>query len=319
MCPVRLGLVTRYGVLRNAVLRTPQSLSCIHYCKHPLSMLSSNDSINEGEQLIAQPGPTSTAEGYLPPASISSQSDQDTSRKWVVKFTNLQETSPLEINSLATASAPVSDAIPVTGSTSLEESSVPDCGDFVDSDGEHDVAEKSEVTERYASGRLYCPIRIGQVLAQTYRVEHKLGHGSFSTVWMAHDIKRSRDVALKIKVSGDDADYELSMQNTIMRTVQDTSRLLTYEDTFVIRGYDGYHRVLVFPVRGPCLNFCLREMSLAARMSAAGQLLTALKSLHGGGIVHRGESIQLVVSSLCIIKISKRFKQRERYVGHGSP
>lgn len=276
-------------------------------------MLSSNDSINEREQLIAQPGPTSTAEGYLPPASTSSQSDQDTSRKWVVKFTNLQETSPWEINSLATASAPV------TGSTSLEESSVPDCGDFVDSDEEHDFEEKSEAPERYASGRLYCPIRIGQVLAQTYRVEHKLGHGSFSTVWMAHDIKRSRDVALKIKVSGDDADYELSMQNTVMRTVQDTSGLLTYEDTFVIRGYDGYHRVLVFPVRGPCLNSCLREMSLAARMSAAGQLLTALKSLHGGGIVHRGESIQLVVSSLCIIKISERFKQRERYVGYGSP
>lgn len=203
----------------------------------------------------------------------------------------------------------MSDAIPVTGSTtSLQESTVPDCGDFVDSDDECDVEEKSEAPERYAFGRLYCPITIGQVLNQIYRVEHKLGHGAFSTVWMAHDINKNKDVALKIMVSGDDAEYELSMHNKIMQTVQDTSRLLTYKDTFVIRNYHGDHRVLVFPVRGPCLNSCLRQMSLAARMSAAGQLLTALKSLHDGGIVQRGESIQLVVSSLFILKCSKRLE-----------
>ena len=230
-------------------------------------MLPSNDSINEGKQLIAQLGFSSIAEGYLPPASTSSQSDsdQDTSRKWVSQFTNLPGTSPLGINSLAAASAPVSDAIPVTGSTtSLQESTVPDCCDFVDSDDEYDVEEKSEAPERYAFGRLYCPIRIGQVLDQIYRVEHKLGHGAFSTVWMAHDITMNKDVALKIMVSGDDAEYELSMQNKIMQTVQDTSRLLTYKDTLVIRGYHGDHRVLVFPVRGPCLDSCLGEMSLAA-------------------------------------------------------
>lgn len=89
-------------------------------------------------------------------------------------------------------------------------------------------------------------------------------------------------------MSGEDAEYELSMQNKIIRTVQDNSRLLTYKDTFLVRGYHGYHRVMVFPVRGPSLGCCLRKMSLAASMSAAKQLLIALKGLHDAGIVHRG-------------------------------
>ena len=41
-------------------------------------------------------------------------------------------------------------------------------------------------------------MRIGQVLDQRYCIEHKLGHGGFSTVWMAHDSKTQTDVALKV-------------------------------------------------------------------------------------------------------------------------
>lgn len=253
-------------------------------------MLSLNDSVNEvtnKKQFVAQQEPTFIALGYLTPASTSCESHQDTSGKWVSQHTKLPGLPHLWINSLASASAPVKHADLVTESTSLQDSSIPDCGDFVDSDDEYDVEEKAEPLERYTFGRLYCPIRIGQLLVQTYRIEHKLGHGGFSTFWMAHDIKKNRDVALKIMVSGEDAEYELSMQNKIIRTVQDTSRLLIYKDTFLIHGYHGYHRVMVFPVRGPSLGSCLRKMSLAARMSAARQLLVALKCLHDGGIVHR--------------------------------
>ena len=135
-------------------------------------MLSLNDFVNEvtnKKQFVAQQEPTFIAQGYLTPASTSSESHQD--------------------------------------------SSISDCGDFVDSEDEYDVEEKAGPLERYAFGRVYCPIRIGQLLVQTYRIEHKLGHGGFSTVWMAHDIKKNRDVALKIMVSGEDAEYKLSMQN----------------------------------------------------------------------------------------------------------
>lgn len=77
-------------------------------------------------------------------------------------------------------------------------------GDFVDSDEDYDVTEYTEFPYEY---RFY-PIRIGEVIDQTYRIDHKLGHGGFSTVWMAHDLKNRRDVALKIMAVGNSREYE---------------------------------------------------------------------------------------------------------------
>lgn len=39
-------------------------------------------------------------------------------------------------------------------------------------------------------------------------------------------------------------------------------------------------------MRCPRLSSSFKQMSVAARMSAAGQFLNALKRLHNGGIVH---------------------------------
>jgi serine/threonine protein kinase len=44
----------------------------------------------------------------------------------------------------------------------------------------------------------------------------------------------------------------------------------------------------VFPLRGPSLHSCFASMSMANRMSAAKQVLQALKCLHDANIVHRG-------------------------------
>ncbi|KAH6960050.1 hypothetical protein BKA56DRAFT_454470, partial [Ilyonectria sp. MPI-CAGE-AT-0026] len=70
-------------------------------------------------------------------------------------------------------------------------------GDFVDSDGEGDIEEVSEPSGRYEEG-LYYPVCIGEVLLSRYCIQHKLGHGGFSTVWMAHGLLSKKDVALKI-------------------------------------------------------------------------------------------------------------------------
>jgi hypothetical protein len=40
---------------------------------------------------------------------------------------------------------------------------------------------------------------IGEVLVETYRIEHKLGDGRF---WLARDIQNEKDVALKIMITG---------------------------------------------------------------------------------------------------------------------
>ncbi|TVY89286.1 Serine/threonine-protein kinase [Lachnellula willkommii] len=166
-----------------------------------------------------------------------------------------------------------------------------DCGDLVDSDNEEEVDDLEENAEpllSYFQPPFYYPICIGNVLAQRYRIEHKLGHGGFSTVWMAHDIVTKKDVALKVTIlARHAADPESTMHNEIRQRVRDTSKLLLSCETFSLPSSNGHHRVLVFPLRGPSLHSCFASMSMANRMSAAKQVLQALKCLHNANIVHR--------------------------------
>ncbi|EWY99945.1 CMGC protein kinase [Fusarium oxysporum NRRL 32931] len=174
---------------------------------------------------------------------------------------------------------------------------VADGGDFVDSDDEFEVEEVSEDPQRYLEG-LYYPIHIGETLANQYRIEHKLGHGGFSTVWMAYDILGKKDVALKIMTPEDSNEHEYQIQTEIARDTQDTSHLILYQNTFLLRGSHGNHRVLVLPLQGPNLRDHLRQKPLRIRMSAAKQLLQAISHLHDIGIVHRDLSSANVMYSL---------------------
>ncbi len=63
--------------------------------------------------------------------------------------------------------------------------------------------EGVEDLEDYKPGG-YHPIHIDDRLHQRYRIVHKLGHSTFSTVWLALDEQTSKYVA--IKVSTADAD-----------------------------------------------------------------------------------------------------------------
>jgi serine/threonine protein kinase len=164
----------------------------------------------------------------------------------------------------------------------------PDYGEFVDSDGEGDVEDVSEPLERYDQG-LYYPMCIGEVLAGRYRIEHKLGWGGYSTVWMAHDVQHRKDVALKIMIPGEKGEYEYQMQNEILRTVRNTPNLVTHQGSFLLPGHgSNYHRVLVLPLLSPSLGYRAMQLPVATRVSAAKQLLVALKGLHDVGLVHRG-------------------------------
>ena len=72
---------------------------------------------------------------------------------------------------------------------------------------------------------------------------------------MAHDLQEKRDVALEVMCLGDWAETEACMLEKIIQDVQDTSHLVTLLDTFFLSrpaGGDRQHRVLVFPLMGPC-------------------------------------------------------------------
>ncbi|KAF4122025.1 hypothetical protein GMORB2_7618 [Geosmithia morbida] len=62
-----------------------------------------------------------------------------------------------------------------------------DKGDPVDSEDECNVEEVAEDSPIRCIQGVHYPICIGDVLASRYRVEHRLGHGGFSTVSMADD------------------------------------------------------------------------------------------------------------------------------------
>jgi serine/threonine protein kinase len=118
---------------------------------------------------------------------------------------------------------------------------------------------------------------------------------------MAHDMQEKKDVALKMLVPGEPGEREYIAQNKILGCVQERSHLVTYLDTFHVKGVlETEHRVLVLPLIGPNLEHVLdiekdrSGLSVSTFttmcMSAAKQLLVALKDLHEGGIVHGGKA-----------------------------
>ncbi|CDM30764.1 hypothetical protein DTO013E5_588 [Penicillium roqueforti] len=168
-----------------------------------------------------------------------------------------------------------------------------DFGDFVkDEEEELDLEELVEPWYRYDTEdnqHFLYPIHLGEVLNDRYLVEHKLGFGGGSTVWMAFDLQDKRNVALKVMALGQWGDNETRIQDEIIKTVQDTSRLVIYTATFFLpRDDKSCHRVLVFPVKGPSIcTLTLQKIPMASRMFAARQLLGTVASLHQAGIIHR--------------------------------
>ncbi|KAH6957192.1 kinase domain-containing protein [Fusarium avenaceum] len=188
--------------------------------------------------------------------------------------------------SLPSADLPSCHTVPLSDAESTHNSdNFNDWGDFVDSEDEFDIEAVSEDVNLYPTGMCY-PIRIGEAVAGRYRIIHKLGYGSFSTVWMAYDMTEEKDVALKILMLGDSEDREYHMQREIVRAVQDTTYLVVYRSTFLLDSPHGRHRVLVFPLLGPNLRDHPPKEPPATRMSFAVQLLQALKNLHDGEIVY---------------------------------
>ncbi|KAJ5083686.1 hypothetical protein N7456_013113 [Penicillium angulare] len=168
-----------------------------------------------------------------------------------------------------------------------------DFGDFArDEKEELDIEDLTEPWYYYDSKnntRVFYPIRLGELLNERYLIEHKLGHGDFSTVWMAYDLQERKNVALKVMSPGGCDENETRIQAEIKQRVQDKSHLVVYLNTFLLPWKnDTYSRALVLPLMGPCMSWHnLTKSSMAARMSAAQQLLRALESLHQVGIVHR--------------------------------
>ncbi|KIY68803.1 kinase-like protein [Cylindrobasidium torrendii FP15055 ss-10] len=144
--------------------------------------------------------------------------------------------------------------------------------------------ETTEDMTRYVPGG-YHPVIIGQHItngASSYRIMHKLGFGSYATVWLAEKSNEPRSfVAMKIttadSASSSEADWLRRIQNA------ESSNIIELIDAFDLQGPNGIHSVLVTDVVAPVLS---HPTSARWCKAVARGLAHAVKQLHASGIVH---------------------------------
>lgn len=166
-----------------------------------------------------------------------------------------------------------------------------------------------EPLERYCPGGFH-PVALADTFKDgRYVVRHKLGHGGFSTVWLALDEQHrdppSRYVAIKIKSSsssemGIEADPEVvrlrQLEEHYLKGSQDRPRpYAQLLDHFSIEGPNGRHNCLVTELLGPSiasvhslygqLEQVLRPETI---LRASRQLLQGIEFVHQAGLAHGG-------------------------------
>ncbi|TFY66285.1 hypothetical protein EVG20_g4810 [Dentipellis fragilis] len=161
-----------------------------------------------------------------------------------------------------------------------------------------------EDAEDYQLGGLH-PITIGDTFSEgRYRVVHKLGFGSSSTVWLARDQQHSpwpgRLVTLKA-MRADSSSVapeevpEIAVPKLLQLDSIPASDFQTVDDNFLVQGPNGLHRFLVFPLAGPsilAMSDSPGRVSGSRRLrgdlarSVAKQTATMLCRMHRAGLVH---------------------------------
>jgi hypothetical protein len=131
----------------------------------------------------------------------------------------------------------------------------------------------------------YHPVHIQDVFNDRYRVIHKLGYVSFSTVWLTIDLRFVASlflyyfcnlliqflisspccyVALKILTATATSDQKDAVSGNFIvhgRLVANNARsqhIIPLLDSFTHRGPNGIHRCLVYAALGPNVNSMLR-------------------------------------------------------------
>ncbi|KAF2124975.1 kinase domain-containing protein [Dothidotthia symphoricarpi CBS 119687] len=156
----------------------------------------------------------------------------------------------------------------------------------------HAPSSITEDPDRYEPNGLH-PILIGDELQDgRYRIVHKLGMGSFSTVWLARDTKEKRYVSLKVLAADTPLDTkELGvLQHIASSTLNHPGRqyVIHLLDEFIVEGPNGKHRCLVTEVAGERLAKRLSSGSdlLEQSRTVGLQLAQALGFLHAIEITH---------------------------------
>lgn len=160
----------------------------------------------------------------------------------------------------------------------------------------YEPIEAVEILDGYRKGG-YHPIAIGDQLHDRYRVVHKLGHGAYSTIWLAQDRKVHRYVALKVCIAGTNP-LEVSVLSELSNSQRCPSRSFGRTmipwvlDRFNIQGINGTHACYVTDAGRVSLSDAKNGsynglFQLEVARALAAQLVIAVEYVHCQGFVRR--------------------------------
>ncbi|KAF6805446.1 protein kinase [Colletotrichum sojae] len=143
----------------------------------------------------------------------------------------------------------------------------------------------------------YHPVMIGDLLGGRYRIVDKLGSGGYSTVWLAHDDRLARYVAIKANVSNASFPQReagilraLSLSNpaTSMINVDAHDTVPSLLDEFNVQGPSGTHTCHVMaPAQGNLKEASFsRLFPIQVVRALAAKMATAVEYVHSRGSVH---------------------------------
>ena len=190
------------------------------------------------------------------------------------------------------------------------------CQDFCTSD-----LHNGEYSHHYYLSDLH-PVHIGDRLdGDRYKIVHKLGYGTPSTVWLARDRGLRKYVALKIKEAGISKFHnELDILNHISRFKSDHPGRIYSAASLLLRQFwiDGPNG-LVFQVCGPSISRlydCNIRLRTHLARSIALEVTQGLAYLHSEGICHGDLTAENVLFQLTNFDT---WSEHKLYAQLGSP
>ncbi|CAI7588455.1 unnamed protein product [Penicillium bialowiezense] len=172
------------------------------------------------------------------------------------------------------------------------------CVPALDDDSSYHLYEPIEGVEKLESYRVggYHSITIGDHIHNRYQVVQKLGHGTYSTIWLARDQKDGKYVAAKV-CTADSNPHEFSDLSGLSNSQKSSSTSLgktmipSVQDRFDIQGPNGAHscyvtipsRMSLSEAKDASYN---RLFQLEVARALAAQLVLAVEYVHSQGFVH---------------------------------
>jgi serine/threonine protein kinase len=147
----------------------------------------------------------------------------------------------------------------------------------------------AEWLDNYGPGG-YHPVMPGDyVHNKRYRVTHKLGHGSYSTVWLVRDAQAAKYRALKINAARISADVQREI--AILRELKLNRIVPEVIDDFEIQGPNGVHTCYTMHLAANSLAEAKQHdaFPIEVARALAAKLASLIKALHSHGFCHGGK------------------------------